>query len=73
MEFIEFKLKGIDGEFITVYTKNIIELLGEPEVSAVVDEDERSEQVLKLLQSLGYSVESKKIGADSVRLLAKKG
>ena len=73
METIEFKLKGIDGQFITAYTKNIIELLGEPEVSAVVDEDERSERVLKLLESLGYSVETKSIGAGSVRLIAKKG
>ena len=73
MESIEFKLKGIDGQFITNYTKNIIELLGEPEVSAVVDEDERSQRVSDLLQSLGYSVETKKLGAGSVRLIAKKG
>ncbi len=70
MKSIELKLKGIDGKFPAAYTKKVIEILGNPKVSAEVDEGKPSEDVLRALQSLGYSVETRKLMDGSVTLRA---
>ena len=70
MKSIVLKFKGINGKFPAVYTKKIIEILGNPEVSAEVDEGKPSEDVLRVLQSLGYSVEIMKRPDGTVTLRA---
>ena len=73
MKTIEIKLKGLNGKFPAVYTKKVLETLGNPEVSAEVDAGKPSEDVLRLLQSLGYSVETIKRMDGSVTLRAGRG
>lgn len=54
-------MKAIDNiQFLTSYTKKVVEILGEPQLSAEVDEGKPSEEVLHTLESLGYHVETKK-------------
>ena len=68
MASIELKLKGIGGTFPSTYTKKTLELLGNPEVSAEVDEGKPSEDVLRILQSLGYSIKTSKLPDGMVTL-----
>jgi len=61
MESVELKLRQIDnGEFVGRYTKKIVEILGEPELSLEVKAGQISEDVSRLVESLGYHVAAKK-------------
>ncbi len=61
MESVELKLREIDnGEFVGRYTKKIVEMLGEPELSLEVKAGKISEDVSRLVESLGYHVAAKK-------------
>jgi hypothetical protein len=61
MESVELKLREIDnGEFVGRYTKKIVEILGEPELSLEVKDGQISEDVSRLVESLGYYVTAKK-------------
>ena len=73
MESVELKLREIDhGEFVLWYTKKIIEILGEPELSLEVKAGQISEDVARLVESLGYQIEAKKAMDDWIRLKAVK-
>ena len=61
MESVELKLREIDnGEFVGRYTKKIVEILHEPEMSLEVKAGQISEDVSRLVESLGYQVTAKK-------------
>lgn len=61
MESVELKLREIDnGEFVVGYTKKIVEMLGEPEMSLEVKAGKISEDVSRLVESLGYRIAAKK-------------
>ncbi len=60
MESVELKLRTISGRFPVVYTKKIVEMLGEPELSIEVLAGQPSEEVSRLLDSLGYHVATRK-------------
>ncbi len=60
MESVELKLKGITGQYPVVCTRKVIELLGNPVLSVELESGQPSEDVQKLLDSLGYHVEAKK-------------
>ncbi len=60
MESVELKLREIDnGQFVVDYTKKIVEILREPEVSIEVKAG-LSEDVTRLVESLGYDITAKK-------------
>jgi hypothetical protein len=57
MESVELKLREIDnGEFVSRYTKKIVEILGEPELSLEVKAGPISEEVSRLVESMGYHI-----------------
>ncbi|MBN2467451.1 MAG: hypothetical protein JXD19_04800 [Deltaproteobacteria bacterium] len=60
MESVELKLRGLNGEFPVVYTKKIVEILGEPELSIEVQAGQTSEDESRLLESLDYHITVKK-------------
>jgi len=60
MESIELKMREIGGHFPAVYTKKVIEILHDPEVSVEVLLGQPSEEVTQVLTSLGYEIGSKK-------------
>ena len=61
MESVELKLRTIDNsEFVGRYTKKIVEILGEPELSLEVKAGKISEDVSRLIESLGYRVTAKR-------------
>lgn len=61
MESVELKLREIDNlKFPVVLTKKIVEILGEPEMSIEVKAGQITEDVCRLLDSLGYDVTAKK-------------
>jgi hypothetical protein len=61
MESVELKLRGIDnGEFVVRYTKKIVGILDEPELSLEVKGGQICEDVSRLIESLGYHVVTKK-------------
>jgi hypothetical protein len=73
MESVELKLRLIDnGEFVGRYTKKIVEILGEPEMSLEVKAGQISEDVSRLVESLGYHVTAKKAMDGWIRLTAVK-
>jgi hypothetical protein len=73
MESVELKLREIDnGEFVVGYTRKIVEILGEPELSLEVKSGQISEDVSRLVESLGYHVAAKKAMGDWIRLTAVK-
>ncbi len=73
MESVELKLREIDnGEFVVGYTKKIVEILREPEMSLEVKAGQISEDVARLLDSLGYHIAGKKAMDDWIRLKAVK-
>ncbi len=70
---MELKLRTISGgQFPVVYTKKIVEMLGEPELSIEVKAGQPSEDVSRLLDSLGYHVATKKPTDDWLLLKAAK-
>jgi hypothetical protein len=73
MESVELKLREIDNcEFVVRYTKKIVEMLDEPELSLEVKAGQITEDVSRLLESLGYHVAGKKAMAGWIRLKAVK-
>jgi len=73
MESVELKFREIDnGEFVSRYTKKIVEILGEPELSLEVKAGQISEDVSRLVESLGYQVAAKKDMDGWIRLKAVK-
>jgi hypothetical protein len=61
MESVELKLRGVDNlQFPVVLTKKIVEILDEPEMSIEVKAGQITEDVCRLLDSLGYDVTAKK-------------
>ncbi|MCX5807175.1 MAG: hypothetical protein NT010_14135 [Proteobacteria bacterium] len=73
MESIELKAKGIDNsQFLTTYTKNIVEILKDPNLSAEVKDGQTSKDLSQLLESLGYHVEAKKFEGGWTALKAAK-
>ncbi len=69
MENIEFKMKAINNtQFLTTYTKKIVEILGDPQLSAEVNDGKPSQEVQGVLDSLGYQVETKKFNDGWVAL-----
>ncbi len=60
MESIELKMRELSGHFPVVYTKKIVEILGDPELSVEVRAGQTCEDVSQLLESLGYHIASKK-------------
>jgi hypothetical protein len=57
MESVELKLRGVDNlQFPVVLTKRIVEILGEPDMSIEVKAGQITEDVCRLLDSLGYHV-----------------
>ena len=73
MESVELKLREIDNsEFVIGYTKKIVEMLDEPEMSLEVKAGQISEDVSRLVESLGYHVEAKKPMEGWIRLKAVK-
>ena len=73
MESVELKLREIDnGEFVGRYTKKIVEILGEPEMSLEVTAGQICEDVSRLVESLGYQVTAKKAMDGWIRLTAVK-
>ncbi|MEW6667744.1 MAG: hypothetical protein AB1512_21250 [Thermodesulfobacteriota bacterium] len=73
MESIELKAREIDnGQFVVEYTKKIVEILRGPELSLEVKAGQISEDVVRLVESLGYRVTAKKAMDDWVQLRAVK-
>ncbi len=73
MESVELKLREIDSpEFVLEYTKKIVEILGEPEMSLEVKAGQISEDVSRLVESLGYQISYKKEMEGWNRLIAVK-
>ena len=61
MESVELKLREVNNvQFPVVLTKRIVEILGEPEMSIEVKAGQITEDVCRLLDSLGYEVTAKK-------------
>ncbi|MGD9039790.1 MAG: hypothetical protein PVH82_09165 [Desulfobacteraceae bacterium] len=73
MESVELKLREIDnGEFVVSYTKKIVEILGEPQLSLEVKAGQISEDVSRLVESLGYHITATKEMEGWIRLQAVK-
>ena len=60
MESVELKIRELSGRFPAVYTRKIIEILHDPELSVEVLVGQPCEDVTQVLESLGYQVASKK-------------
>jgi hypothetical protein len=61
MESVEIKARGIDNsQFPVVLTKRIVEILREPEMSIEVKSGQITEDVCRLLDSIGYVITTKK-------------
>ena len=61
MESVELKLREIDNsKFVVGYTKMIVDLLGEPEISLEVKAGQISEDVSRLVESLGYQITARR-------------
>ena len=73
MESLELKLRMIDeGQFPVTLTKKMVEMFGDPEMSIEVKAGEISEDVSRLLDSLGYVITVRKPIADWILLKAVK-
>ena len=73
MESVELKLREINnGEFVINYTKKIVEILNEPEMSLEVKAGQISEDVSSLVESMGYHIAAKRDMDDWIRLTAVK-
>lgn len=67
------KAKAIsNSQFLTAYTKKIVEILKDPYLSAEVKDGQTSEDLSRLLESLGYHVEAKKFEGGWAALKAAK-
>ena len=73
MEYIELKSREIDNsEFAVSYTKKIVEILDEPEMSLEVKSGQVSEDVSQFVESLGYNIAAQKPMDGWIRLIAVK-
>lgn len=73
MKSIELKLREINnGEFVVRYTKKMVEMLDDPEMSLEVKAGKISEDVSQLVESLGYEITAKRPMEDWIRLTAVK-
>jgi hypothetical protein len=73
MESVELKLREIDSrEFVLEYTKKIVDILDEPEMSLEVKAGQISEDVTRLVESLGYHITYEKAMEGWNRLIAVK-
>ena len=73
MKSIEVKAREIDNsKFVVAYTKKIVEILGEPEMSLEVKAGQISEDVSRLVESLGYHISAKRPMDDWIALKAVK-
>lgn len=73
MERVELKMRGLSGQFPVVYTKKMVEMLGNPELSIEITAGQPCDDVSKLLQSLGYQIVDNKTMDGWVMLRAVKG
>jgi hypothetical protein len=61
MESVELKLREVDNlQFPVALTKKIAEILDEPEMSIEIKAGQITDDVCRLLDSLGYDVTAKK-------------
>jgi hypothetical protein len=61
MESVELKLREVDNlQYPVVLTKKIVEILDEPEMSIEVKAGQITEDVCRLLDSLGYEITARK-------------
>jgi hypothetical protein len=61
MESVELKLREVDNlQFPVVLTRKIVDILGEPEMSIEVKSGQITEDVCRLLDSLGYDITARK-------------
>lgn len=60
MESLELKLRGLSGQFPALFTKRMVETLGEPDLSIEVEAGQPSEDMDPLLESLGYQIAARK-------------
>jgi len=73
MESVELKLREIDSsEFVTRYTKRVVEMLGDPELSLEVKAGQITDDVSRFVESLGYQLAAKKEMDGWIRLKAVK-
>jgi hypothetical protein len=73
MESVELKLREIDNaQFVVAYTKKIVEILHEPEMSLEVRAGRVRKDVSRLVESLGYHIASEKAMDGWTRLKAVK-
>ena len=73
MESVELKLRGIDSSVFAVnYTRKIVDMLHYPELSLEVQAGKTSDDVSRLVESLGYQVTARKSIEDWIWLKAVK-
>lgn len=73
MKKVELKLRLIDSsEFVVNYTKKIVDILDEPEMSIEVKAGKISDDVTRLVESLGYHIAAQRPMDDWVALKAVK-
>jgi len=57
MESVELKLREINNsQFVTTHTKHIIDILDEPKLAIEVKDGQISDDVIRLVESLGYQI-----------------
>lgn len=73
MESVELKLREVNNsKFVTTYTKNIVEMLDEPQMFLEVKDGQVSEDIIQLVESLGYQIVANKPMGDWNRLVVVK-
>ena len=73
MESVELKLRLINkNEFVLNYTKKIVEILKEPQMSLEVKAGKICEDVSNLVESMGYNITARREMDDWIRLTAVK-
>jgi len=71
MESVELKLREINnGEFVINYTKKVVEILKEPQLSLEVKAGKICEDVSSLVESMGYNITARREMDDWIRLTA---
>lgn len=71
MESVELKLREINnGEFVMNYTKKVVKILKEPQLSLEVKAGKICEDVSSLVESMGYNITARREMNDWIRLTA---
>ncbi len=73
MESIELKMRDLTGDFPAAYTRKIIGILREPELSVEVQPGKTCEDVSRVIESFGYHIGSKKEMDGWILMRASKG